>query len=153
MVTFANLGSVCPSTNFEVRRPSHSEDAAHLVCQLSIYNSFLVIRTTIAKIVIFTYPGLHFLFALGTPMWQSRKNVEDIFICFGATHECDGRMDRRTDTGWRHILRLCIASRGTYHTVNVSNLLFCKLRRNSGQELNDDTSSLKLPVFCYSFVK
>jgi len=32
MVTFANLGSV--------RLPSFSEDTAHLVCQLSIYNSF-----------------------------------------------------------------------------------------------------------------
>ena len=42
MVTFA-------STKFEVRRPSRSEDTAHLVCQLSIYNSFPVIRTTIAK--------------------------------------------------------------------------------------------------------
>jgi len=48
MVTFANLG-VRPSTKFEVRRPSRSEDTAHLVCQLSIYNSFPVIRTTIAK--------------------------------------------------------------------------------------------------------
>ena len=29
--------------------PSRSEDTAHLVCQLSIYNSFPVTRTTIAK--------------------------------------------------------------------------------------------------------
>jgi len=50
MVTFANLGSVRrPSTKFEVRRPSRSEDTAHLVCQLSINNNFPVIRTTIAK--------------------------------------------------------------------------------------------------------
>jgi len=34
MVTFAK---------FEVRRPSRSEDTAHLECQLSIYNSFPVI--------------------------------------------------------------------------------------------------------------
>jgi len=27
------------------------------------------------KIAIFTYPGLHFLFALGTPLWQSRKTL------------------------------------------------------------------------------
>ena len=27
------------------------------------------------KIVIFTYPGLHFLFALGTLLWQSRKTL------------------------------------------------------------------------------
>jgi len=50
MVTFANLGSVrLPSLKFVLRRPSHSEDTAHLVCQLFIYNSFPVIRTTIAK--------------------------------------------------------------------------------------------------------
>jgi len=36
-----------PSAKFEVRRPSRSEDTAHLVCQLSMYNSFPVIRTTI----------------------------------------------------------------------------------------------------------
>jgi len=68
-----------PSTKFEVRRPSRSEDTAYLVCQLSIYyNSFPVIRTTIMqKVVIFTYPGLHFLFALGTPLWQSRKMLHE----------------------------------------------------------------------------
>ena len=48
MVTFANLW-LRPSTKFEVRRPSRSEDTAHLVCRLSIYNSFSVIRTTIEK--------------------------------------------------------------------------------------------------------
>ena len=67
-----------PSTKFEVRRPSRSEDTAHLVCQLSIYNSLPVIRTTIEKkIVVYTYPGLHFLFALGTPLWQSRKTLHE----------------------------------------------------------------------------
>jgi len=29
------------------------------------------------KIAIFTYPGLHFLFALGTPLWQSRKTLHE----------------------------------------------------------------------------
>ena len=66
-----------PSTKFEVRRPSRSEDTVHLVCQLSIYNSFPVIRTTIAKIINFTYPGLHFLFALGKPLRQSRKTFHE----------------------------------------------------------------------------
>jgi len=47
MVTFAKR--LRPSTKVEVRRPSRSEDTTHLVCQLSIYNSFPVIRTTIAK--------------------------------------------------------------------------------------------------------
>jgi len=57
MVTFANVGSVrllllLLSTKFEVCRPSRSEDTAHLVCQMSIYNSFPVIRTTIAKKIV-----------------------------------------------------------------------------------------------------
>ena len=47
MVTFAKR--LRPSTKFEVRRPLRWEDTAHLVCQLSIYNSFPVIQTTIAK--------------------------------------------------------------------------------------------------------
>jgi len=29
------------------------------------------------KIAIFTYAGLHFLFALGTPLWQSRKTLHE----------------------------------------------------------------------------
>ena len=29
------------------------------------------------KIIIFTYPGLHFLFALGTPLRQSRKTLHE----------------------------------------------------------------------------
>ena len=29
------------------------------------------------KIAIFTYPGLHFLFALETPLWQSRKTLHE----------------------------------------------------------------------------
>ena len=79
MVTFANVGSVRPpSLNFEVRRPSRSEDTAHLVCQLSIYNSFPVIRTTIAKKIIFMYTqAFIFLFALGTPMRKSRKTLHE----------------------------------------------------------------------------
>jgi len=47
------------------------------VCQLSIYNSFPVIRTTIAKNRHFYVPGLHFLFALGTPLRQSRKTLHE----------------------------------------------------------------------------
>ena len=60
MVTFARLR---PSTKFEVRRPSRSEDTAHLVCQLSIYNSFPAIRTTIAKNRHFYVPQPSFLSA------------------------------------------------------------------------------------------
>ena len=79
MVTFANLGSArLPCLKFvglRVRKMAYFS-----ACQLSIYyNSFPVIRTTILqKIVIFTYPGLHFfLFALGTSLWQSRKTLHD----------------------------------------------------------------------------
>jgi len=61
------------STKFEVCRPSRSEDTARLVCQLSIYNSFPVIRTTIAKNVIFTYPGLHFCLPWGRPCGNHAK--------------------------------------------------------------------------------
>ena len=60
---------------FEVRRPSRSEDTAHLVCQLSIYNSFPVIRTTIAKIAIFTYPGLHFFVCPGDAPAAITQNI------------------------------------------------------------------------------
>jgi len=65
-----------PSTKFEVRRPSRSEDTAHLVCQLSTTVSQLF-EPQLQKIVIFTYPGLHFLFALGTTLWQSRKTLHE----------------------------------------------------------------------------
>ena len=74
MVTFANLGYVrLPSLKFVGLRV----DTAHLACQLSIYKSFPVIRTTIAKNRHFYVPGLHFLFALGTPLWQSRKTLHE----------------------------------------------------------------------------
>jgi len=76
MVTFAKR--LRPSTKFEVRRPSRLEDTAHLVCQLCIYNSFPVIRTTIAKKSSFLRtPGFIFLFALGTPLRESRKTLHE----------------------------------------------------------------------------
>ena len=64
MVTFANL-RLRPSTKFEVRRPSRSEDTAHLACRLSIYNSFSVIRTTIAKKSSFYVPRPSFFVSPG----------------------------------------------------------------------------------------
>ena len=77
MVTFANLGSVrLPSLKFVGLR-SRSEDTAHLVCQLSIYNSFPVIRTTIEKIVILRTPAFIFCLPMGTPLWQSRKTLHE----------------------------------------------------------------------------
>jgi len=38
-----------------------------------IYRGYTYHRAV--KIAIFTYHGLHFLFALGTPLWQSRKTL------------------------------------------------------------------------------
>jgi len=74
MVTFANVGSV--------RLPSWSSSAyafgkygVFSACQLSIYyNSFPVIRKTIAKSRHFTYPGLHFFVCPGdTPVAITQK--------------------------------------------------------------------------------
>ena len=38
---------------------------------------YLQFEPQLQKIAIFTYPGLHFLFALGTPLWQSRKTLHE----------------------------------------------------------------------------
>jgi len=65
MVTFAN----------EVRRPSRSEDTAYLVCQLSIYNSFPVIRTTIAKYRHFYVPRPSFFVCPGDAPAAITQNV------------------------------------------------------------------------------
>jgi len=43
----------------------------------SIYNSFPVIELQLQKIAIFTYTGLHFLFALGMFLSQSRKTLHE----------------------------------------------------------------------------
>jgi len=76
MVTFANLGSIrLPSLKFV--RPSPSEDTAHLVCQLSIYNSFPVIRTTIAKNRQFYVPRPSFFVCPGAPLRQSRETLHE----------------------------------------------------------------------------
>ena len=76
MVTFANLGSV--RTKFEVRRPSLSADMAYLV-HVSCLSTTVsqLFEPQLQKIVIFTYPGLHFLFSLGTPLWQSRTTLHE----------------------------------------------------------------------------
>ena len=68
MVTFA-------STKFEVRRPSRSEDTAHLVCQLSIYNSFPVIQTTTAKNRHFYVPRPSFFVCPGDAPVAIMQNV------------------------------------------------------------------------------
>ena len=97
----------------------------------SNYNRFWDRARYWSKIVIFSYPpcirrpryrssrrnsatpfGMEKLEWLGYPRW---KNFEDIFICFGATHERDGQ----TDTGWRHTPRFCIASRGKKYPIRM----------------------------------
>ena len=76
MVTFANLGSVrLPSFKF-VTSWAFAFGRYGASSVLFIYNSFPVIRTTIEKNRHFTYPGL-VLFALGTPLWQSRKKLHE----------------------------------------------------------------------------
>ena len=40
-------------------------------------NDDALFEPQLQKIVIFTYPGLHFLFALGTPLRQSRKTLHE----------------------------------------------------------------------------
>ena len=84
-MTFANLGSVrLPSLKFvghgivsavHTRRAVKSagertrlqEDTANLVCQLSIFNSFSVIRTASAKSAVFTYRSPHVCFPWDAP--------------------------------------------------------------------------------------
>ena len=74
MVTFVNLKSrLSPSTKFEVRRPSRSEDTAHLVCQLSIYNNFPVIRIT----MFLRTPAFIFCLPWGRPWGNHAKCYMD----------------------------------------------------------------------------
>jgi len=82
MATFANLGSVrLPYlltyllTKFEVRKPLRSDDTAHLVCQPSIYNSFPVIRTTIAKNRHFYVPRPSFFVCRGDALVAITQNA------------------------------------------------------------------------------
>ena len=48
----------------------------HVSC-LSTTTVSQLFEPQLQKVVIFTYPGLHFLFALGTPLWQSRKTLHE----------------------------------------------------------------------------
>ena len=55
-------------------------------------------------------------FRMATRWW---KKFEDMFIRFDMIHERDRRTDGRTDTGWRHRPRLCIALRGKNHPISI----------------------------------
>jgi len=71
MVTFANLGSVrLPSLKFVGLR---LRKIRRILCVS--YNSFPVIRTTIEKIVVFTYHGLHFFVCPGDAPAAFTQNV------------------------------------------------------------------------------
>ena len=48
----------------------------HVSC-LSTTTVSQLFEPQLKKIVIFAYPGLHFLFALGTTLWQSRKKLHE----------------------------------------------------------------------------
>jgi len=78
MVTFANLGSVrLPSLKFvDLRVRKIWRIIVHVSC-LSTTTVSQLFKPQLKKVVIFTYPGLHFLFALGTPLWQSRKTLHE----------------------------------------------------------------------------
>ena len=48
----------------------------HVSC-LSTTTVSQLFEPELQKVVIFTYPGLHFSFALGMPLWQSRKTLHE----------------------------------------------------------------------------
>ena len=76
MVTFANLGSVRqPSLKFVGRRVWKIRRIKCVSCLSTTVSQLF--EPQLQKIVIFTYPGLHFLFALGMPLWQSRKTLHE----------------------------------------------------------------------------
>ena len=76
MVTFENLGSVrLPSLKFVGLRVRKIRRIQCVSCLSTTVSQLF--ETQWQKIVIFTYPGLHFLFALGTPLRQSRKTLHE----------------------------------------------------------------------------
>ena len=76
MVTFANLGSVrLPSLKFVGLRFRKTRRIYYVSCLSTTVSQLF--EPQLQKIVIFTYPGRHFLFALGTPLWQSRKTLHE----------------------------------------------------------------------------
>ena len=57
------------------RLPSVARYSHHIPVYLQQFPSYS--NHNCKKIAIFTYPGLHFLFALGKPLWQSRKTLHE----------------------------------------------------------------------------
>jgi len=58
---------------------------------------------------------------------DGEKNFEDIFSCFGATHERDRRTDRRTDRRMPAIAVLCIASHGKNRPIVMKfDIYYCR---------------------------
>ena len=68
MVTFANLGSVrLPSLKFVGLRVRKIRRIKYVSCLSTTVSQLF--EPQLQKIAIFTYLGLHFLFALGMPLW------------------------------------------------------------------------------------
>ena len=76
MVTFANLGSVrLPSLKFVGLRFRKTRRIYYVSCLSTTVSQLF--EPQLKKIIVFTYLRLHFLFALGTPLWQSRKTLHN----------------------------------------------------------------------------
>ena len=76
MVTFANLGSVrLPSLKFVGLRVRKIRRIQCLGCLSTTVSQLF--EPQLKNIVNFTYPGLHFLLALETPLRQSRKTLHE----------------------------------------------------------------------------
>jgi len=123
---FVSPGDAPGAITLNVVRMEREFDAYKLsrcMCP-SNYNRFWDRARYWSKIVNFSYPLLFdapvrgFPSEYRHPVWYGKnqnglatrrwKNIEDIFIRFGATHKRDGQTDGRTDTGWQQRQRLCI---------------------------------------------
>jgi len=127
----------------------------------SNYNRFWDRAIYWSKIVIFSYHlafdapvrGGGFPSEHRHPVWYGKttlwwKKIEDISVRFGATHERDGQTDRQTDTGWQHIPRLCIASRGKNHGIQKLHrpIVISTVQLHQTQYSTDDMGDLYLAV-------
>jgi len=74
MVTFANVGSVrLPSLKFVGLRVRKIRRIKFVSCLSTTVSQLF--KPQLQKIVIFTYPGLHFFVCPGDALWQSRKTL------------------------------------------------------------------------------
>ena len=77
MVTFTNLASVrLPSLKFVGLRVRKIRRIQCVSCLSTTVSQLF--EPQLQKVVIFKYPSFHFLFALGTPLWKSRKTLHEL---------------------------------------------------------------------------